>query len=171
MGAPGQSGSEVTFSAADDERFMREALALAREAALAGEVPVGAVAVLDGRVVAAGRNRVEELHSVSAHAEFEVVRQLEARRGDWRMSDVDLYVTKEPCPMCAGMLVNCRVRRIVFGVADPAGGGCGGALDVTGCPTLLWRPEVSGGILAEDARRLLREFFRTRRSEKKPANE
>ena len=87
------------------------------------------------------------------------------------MSDVDLYVTKEPCPMCAGMLVNCRVRRIVFGVADPAGGGCGGALDVTGCPTLLWRPEVSGGILAEDARRLLREFFRTRRSEKKPANE
>lgn len=161
----------MTFSAADDERFMREALTLAREAALAGEVPVGAVAVLDGRVVAAGRNRVEELHSVSAHAEFEVVRQLEARRGDWRMSDVDLYVTKEPCPMCAGMLVNCRVRRIVFGVADPAGGGCGGALDVTGCPTLLWRPEVSGGILAEDARRLLREFFRTRRSEKKPANE
>ena len=161
----------MTFAAADDERFMREALALAREAALAGEVPVGAVAVLDGRIVAAGRNRVEELHSVSAHAEFEVVRQLETLRGDWRMSDVDLYVTKEPCPMCAGMLVNCRVRRIVFGVADPAGGGCGGALDVTGCPTLLWRPEVSGGVLAEDARQLLREFFRTRRSEKKPANQ
>lgn len=156
---------------ADDERFMRAALEQAREAALAGEVPVGAVAVLDGDVVAAGRNRVEELHSVSAHAEFEVVRQLEARRGDWRMSDVDLYVTKEPCPMCAGMLVNCRVRRIVFGVADPAGGGCGGALDVTGHPTLLWRPEVTGGVLAEEARELLKEFFRGCRDEKKLRNE
>ena len=156
---------------ADDERFMRAALEQAREAALAGEVPVGAVAVSDGVVVAAGRNRVEELHSVSAHAEFEIVRQLEGRRGDWRMSDVDIYVTKEPCPMCAGMLVNCRVRRIVFGVADPAGGGCGGALDVTGFPTLLWHPEVTGGMLADEARELLREFFRGRRIEKKPRNE
>ena len=78
---------------ADDERFMRAALEQAREAALVGEVPVGAVAVLDGAVVAAGRNRVEELHSVSAHAEFEVVRQLEKLRGDWRMSDVEIYVT------------------------------------------------------------------------------
>ena len=161
----------MTPDPAADERFMREAILLAREAALAGEVPVGAVAVLDGRIVAAGRNRVEELHSVSAHAEFEVVRQLEAVRGDWRMSDVDIYVTKEPCPMCAGMLVNCRVRRIVFGAADPAGGGCGGALDVTGCPTLLWRPEVAGGLLAEESGELLKEFFRRRRSEKKGRKE
>ena len=151
----------------DDARFMREALKLAEEAALAGEVPVGAVAVRDGRIVAKGRNRVEELHTVSAHAEFEAIRQLEQESRDWRMSDVDLYVTKEPCPMCAGMLVNCRVRRIVFGVADPAGGGCGGALDVTGHPTLLWRPEVAGGVLADEARELLKEFFRGRRGEKK----
>ena len=160
----------MTPTPAVDERFMREALAQAREAAAAGEVPVGAVAVLDGRIVAAGRNRVEELHSVSAHAEFEVVRKLEESRGDWRMSDVDVYVTKEPCPMCAGMLVNCRVRRIVFGAADPAGGGCGGALDVTGCPTLLWSPSVAGGVLADESRELLKEFFRCRRSEKKLRN-
>ena len=147
--------------------FMRRALELAQEAALAGEVPVGAVAVADGVIVASGRNRVEELKSVTAHAEFEVVRQLEKLRGDWRMSDVDLYVTKEPCPMCAGMLVNCRVRRIVFGVGDPAGGGCGGALDIPGCTTLLWRPEVEGGMLADEALKLLKDFFRRRRDEKK----
>ena len=157
----------MSLTSADDERFMRAALEQAREAALAGEVPVGAVAVVDGVVAASGRNRVEELHSVTAHAEFEVVRLLEAQRGDWRMSDVDIYVTKEPCPMCAGMLVNCRVRRIVFGVADPAGGGCGGALDVTGHPTLLWHCEVTGGVLADEARELLKEFFRCRRGEKK----
>ena len=161
----------MTSVSPDDERFMRAALEQAHLAAQACEVPVGAVAVVDGRIAAAGRNRVEELHSVSGHAEFEVVRQLEAARGDWRMSDVDVYVTKEPCPMCAGMLVNCRVRRIVFGVEDPAGGGCGGALDVTGFPTLLWHPEVAGGVLADEAREILKEFFRGRRIEKKFRNE
>ena len=151
-----------------DVFFMRAALELAREAAAAGEVPVGAVAVRDGAVVASGRNRVEEKHSVSAHAEFEVVRELERLSGDWRMSDYELYVTKEPCPMCAGMLVNARIRRIVYGVPDPACGGCGGALDVTGCPTLLWSVAVAGGVLAEESRALLREFFRSRREKSGP---
>ena len=151
-----------------DVFFMREALKLAREAAAAGEVPVGAVAVAGDEIVASGRNRVEERHSVTAHAEFEVVRELEKRSGDWRMSDYELYVTKEPCPMCAGMLVNARIRRIVYGVPDPAGGGCGGALDVTGCPTLLWSVEVAGGVLAEESRELLREFFRSRREKSGP---
>ena len=146
-----------------DTFFMREALKLAREAAAAGEVPVGAVAVCGDAVVASGRNRVEERRSVSAHAEFEVVRELETLCGDWRMSGYELYVTKEPCPMCAGMLVNARIRRIVYGVPDPAGGGCGGALDITGCRTLLWSVEVTGGVLAEESRALLREFFRSRR--------
>jgi len=143
--------------------FMREALKLAREAAEAGEVPVGAVAVRGDEIAASGRNRVEERHSVSAHAEFEVVRELERLSGDWRMSDYELYVTKEPCPMCAGMLVNSRIRRIVYGAPDPAGGGCGGALDITGCETLLWSVEVTGGVLAEESRGLLRDFFRSRR--------
>ena len=147
----------------NDEFFMARALAEAAAAFEAGEVPVGAVAVRDGRIVAKGRNRVEELHTVSAHAEFEAIRQLEQESRDWRMSDVDLYVTKEPCPMCAGMLVNCRVRRIVYGVPDPAGGGCGGAFDIPGCATLLWRPEVAGGVLADESRELLQKFFRSRR--------
>ena len=149
-----------------DVFFMRDALRLAREAADAGEVPVGAVAVRGDAIVASGRNRVEERHSVNAHAEFEVVRELEKLTGDWRMSDYELYVTKEPCPMCAGMLVNARIRRIVYGAPDPAGGGCGGALDITGCRTLLWSVEVSGGVLAEEALGLLRDFFRARREKK-----
>lgn len=153
----------MTVEAPDDVRFMREALKLAEEAADAGEVPIGALAVADGRIVASGRNRVEEKHSVSAHAEFEVLRQLETLSGDWRMSDYTFYVTKEPCPMCAGMLVNSRVGRIVYGVPDPAGGGCGGAFDICSCPTLLWSPQVTGGVLADEARDLLRRFFRSRR--------
>ena len=153
----------MTAEDSEDIRFMREALKLAAEAAAADEVPVGAVAVADGRIVAAGRNRVEEKHSVSAHAEFEVLRQLEELSGDWRMSSCTFYVTKEPCPMCAGMLVNARVKRIVYGVPDPSGGGCGGALDVPGCPTLLWTPQVTGGVLADEARELLRRFFRRQR--------
>lgn len=154
----------MTVEDSDDIRFMREALKLAEEAAAAGEVPVGAVAVADGRIVASGRNRVEEKRSVSAHAEFETIRELERSIGDWRMSDYTLYVTKEPCPMCAGMLVNARIGRIVYGVADPAGGGCGGALDIPGCPTLLWSPPVTGGVLADETRELLRKFFRARRA-------
>ena len=146
--------------------FMREALRLAREAAAAGEVPVGAVAVRNDAIAVSGRNRVEEKHSVSAHAEFEVVRELEKLTGDWRMSDYELYVTKEPCPMCAGMLVNARIRRIVYGAPDPAGGGCGGALDIPGCPTLLWSVVVTGGVLAEESVALLRDFFRSRREKK-----
>ena len=155
----------MTAEDSEDIRFMREALKLAAEAAAADEVPVGAVAVAvaDGRIVAVGRNRVEEKHSVSAHAEFEVLRQLEELSGDWRMSGYTFYVTKEPCPMCAGMLVNARVKRIVYGVPDPSGGGCGGALDVPGCPTLLWTPQVTGGVLADEARELLRRFFRRQR--------
>jgi len=149
-----------------DVSFMREALKLAAEAAAAGEVPVGAVAVAGDRIVASGRNRVEERHSVTAHAEFEVLRELERLGGDWRMGEYELFVTKEPCPMCAGMLVNARFRRVVYGVPDPAGGGCGGALDITGCPTLLWSVEVLGGVLAEESRELLREFFRSRREKK-----
>ena len=153
----------MTVEAPDDVRFMREALKLAQEAALAGEVPVGAVAVANGRIVASGRNRVEEKHSVSAHAEFEVLHQLEELSKDWRMSDYTIYVTKEPCPMCAGMLVNSRIDRIVYGVPDPSGGGCGGAFDICSCPTLLWAPQVTGGVLADEARELLQRFFRSRR--------
>ena len=147
----------------NDSDFMRIALTAAREAADAGEVPIGAVAVRDGEVVAVARNRVEELCSVAAHAEFELLHQVEKLTGDWRMSDFDFYVTKEPCPMCAGMLVNSRVRRIVFGLYDPATGGCGGALNIPELPGALWHPEVTGGVMAEESKELIQQFFRERR--------
>ncbi len=141
-----------------DHEFMLLALGQAREAAAAGEVPVGAVAAVRGEAAASGRNRVEEQKSVTCHAEIEVLRQLEAQRGDWRMEDVTLYVTKEPCPMCAGALVHARMGRIVYGAADPQGGG----ISVFGIPThpgVLFHPEVTGGVCADEAATLLSEFF------------
>ncbi len=147
-----------------DSDAMFLALAEARKAFDAGEVPVGAVAVRDGEAVAAAHNRVEEKHSVTAHAEFELLRELEKRSGDWRISDFTFYVTKEPCLMCAGMLINARVRRIVFGAPDPAGGGCGGAVNLSELPGVLWRPEIEGGVLAEECVALLRTFFKAARA-------
>lgn len=150
----------------NDADFMAEALKEAAQAAQAGEVPIGAVAVKDGIIVARARNRVEELHTVAAHAEFMLLHQLENLTGDWRMSDYTFYVTKEPCPMCAGMLINARVKRVVFGASDPAAGGMGGAFDLNQVPGLLWHCEVSSGILADQSLALIRDFFRRRRSEK-----
>lgn len=150
-----------------DQEFMRLALNEARQAAALGEVPIGAVAVRDGQVLATARNRVEECHSVLSHAEIELLHAVEAIIGDWRMEKMTFYITKEPCPMCAGALVNARVGRIVFGLTDPLRGGCGSALDITGHPGALWHPEVEGGILAEESGQLIREFFRQSRQIKK----
>ena len=150
----------------NDADFMAEALQEARVAGSAGEVPIGAVAVKDGAIVARARNRVEELHSVSAHAEFMLLHEIEKQTGDWRMSDYTFYVTKEPCPMCAGMLINARVKRVVYGVADPSAGGMGGAFDLNAVPGLLWHCEVTGGVLAGESLALIQDFFRRRRREK-----
>lgn len=147
-----------------DSDFMLLALSEAEEAFAAGEVPVGAVVVKDGSVIASGRNRVEEKKSVSAHAEFEAIREAEKILGDWRMSDCTIYVTKEPCPMCAGMLINARIKRIVFGTGDPAGGFCGGAFDINSVRGLLWHPEICGGVCAEESLKLIRDFFKLRRT-------
>ncbi len=149
-----------------DDDFMAEALKEAARAAASGEVPIGAIAVKDGVIVARAHNQVEELHSVSAHAEFMLLHQLEELSNDWRMSDYTFYVTKEPCPMCAGMLINSRVKRVVFGAGDPAGGGMGGAFDLNKVPGLLWHCEVTSGVLADQSLALIRDFFRRRRSEK-----
>ena len=150
----------------NDEFFMAEALKEAQAAALAGEVPIGAVAVKDGIICARARNRVEELHSVSAHAEFLLLHEVEKLTNDWRMSDYTFYITKEPCPMCAGLLINSRVKRVVFGAVDPASGGMGGAFDLNQIPGLLWHCEVKSGVLADEALTLIRDFFRKRRKEK-----
>lgn len=150
----------------NDESFMAEALAEAGKAAAAGEVPIGAVAVKDGIIVARAHNQVEKLHSVSAHAEFMLLHELEKITGDWRMSDYTFFITKEPCPMCAGMLINARVKRVVFGAGDPACGGMGGAFDLNQIPGLLWHCEVTSGVLSEQCLEIIRNFFRKRRSEK-----
>ena len=155
--------------AGSDEEFMRRALLYAREAAAAGEVPVGAVAVCDGEVVAAARNRVEEKHSVTAHAELELLHALEALSGDWRMEEYTFYVTKEPCAMCTGALINARVGRIVFGLPDMRCGCCGSAFDLTGHAGMLWRPRVTGWVLPEECRAVLRDFFRARRRSGSPS--
>jgi tRNA(adenine34) deaminase len=149
-----------------DIDFMRLALVEAEKAAELGEVPIGAVVVKDGAVIARGRNRVEEKHSVSAHAEFEAIHEAEAILNDWRMSECTIYVTKEPCPMCAGMLINSRVKRIVYGAGDPAGGFCGGAFDINSIPGLLWHPEITGGVCGDESLELIRRFFRSRRAAK-----
>ncbi len=149
-----------------DEFFMGEALAEARLAADAGEVPVGAVAVCNDRIIARARNRVEERLDASCHAEVELLKSCAAVRGDWRMEDVTIYVTKEPCAMCAGAMVNARVRRVVFGLPDPRSGCCGSALDITGFPGMLWQVEVHGGVRREECLDLMRSFFKKVREKK-----
>lgn len=149
-----------------DEHFMGEALAEARFAAEAGEVPVGAVAVCDGVIIARARNRVEAGLDATCHAEVELLKQCAAVRGDWRMEDVTVYVTKEPCAMCAGAMVNARVRRVVFGLPDPRSGCCGSALDITGFPGMLWQVEVVGGVRSDECLALMRSFFKKVREKK-----
>lgn len=146
----------------DDVRFMKEALAAAKKAAAAAEVAVGAVVVADGRVIARGRNRTEATGQAIAHAELEALRKASGAVGDWRLNGCTLYVTLEPCPMCAFAAVLARVDRIVFGAADPKFGGCGSVVNVPAGP-FNHNVAVEGGVLAEECSSLLREFFRRRR--------
>lgn len=144
----------------DDEHFMRAALRCAEKAYEAGEVPIGAVAVKDGIIIAKAWNQVELLKDATAHAEVLLISSLSAILHDWRLDDVDIYVTKEPCAMCAGAMVNARVRKVVFGMPDPRSGCAGGALDVTGFPGMLHQVQVKRGVLEEDCRGLIQDFFR-----------
>ena len=146
-----------------DASFMQQALRLAEKAFKAGEVPVGAVVVQGGRIIARAYNQVELLKDATAHAEMLAVTQAEAAVGDWRLNDCDLYVTKEPCPMCAGALVHVRIRRVVFGCADPRGGAAGGLLNLLQNPSLNHRCEITSGVLSEQSAALLQSFFRSRR--------
>jgi tRNA(adenine34) deaminase len=142
---------------------MEEALRLAAEAGAAGEVPVGAVAVCEGRVVGRGRNRREGDKDPTAHAELLAVQEAARTLGRWRLSGVTLYVTLEPCAMCAGALVLARIDRLVYGAADPKAGAAGSLMDLTADPRLNHRFPVERGLLGEAAGELLRAFFRDRR--------
>jgi len=148
---------------ASDEYFMREALRQARRAYASDEVPCGAIIVREGEIIARAWNQVEMLKDATAHAEMLAITQAEAALGDWRLSDCDLYVTKEPCPMCAGAVVHTRLRRVIFGCPDPRGGGAGGLVNILQMPQLNHRCLITSGILAEECAALLRDFFRAKR--------
>ena len=141
-----------------EERFMARALELAREAARNGEVPVGCVIVRGDEIVGEGRNRREEKQSTASHAEMEAIAQANRRLGTWRLDECELFVTLEPCPMCAGAILNARVKRVWYGARDEAMGACGGVFNLY-MESLPNRPQLVGGILAEDCRAVLTEFF------------
>lgn len=144
---------------------MRRALELAAVASARGDVPVGAVLVREGEIAAVGFNQKEAAHDPTAHAEIVAIRQAAARSGGWRLGGATLYVTKEPCVMCAAACVAARIDRIVYGCADPKGGGAGSVLDVANHEKLNHRVIVEGGVLGEESAQLLRAFFKERREE------
>jgi tRNA(adenine34) deaminase len=146
-----------------DVAFMRQALRLAEKAFKADEVPIGAIVVQGGRVIARAYNQVELLKDATAHAEMLAITQAEAAVGDWRLADCDLYVTKEPCAMCAGALVHVRMRRVIFGCADERSGAGGGALNLLQMPALNHRCAITTGVLRDECAALLQSFFRARR--------
>lgn len=147
----------------NDEQYMELALRQAEDAANCGEVPIGAVLVKDDMVLAAERNRREELKDATAHAEILAIRRACELLGGWRLSGCTLYVTLEPCPMCAGAMIQARIDRLVFGANDPKGGAAGTLYDIVRDQRLNHRLEVSGGILEEECAVLLQQFFRERR--------
>jgi tRNA(adenine34) deaminase len=149
--------------AADDEIFMRRAIELAREAEAAGEVPVGAVIVRDGEIVAEGFNRPISTHDPTAHAEMVALRAAAARLDNYRLLGTTLYVTLEPCAMCAGAMVHARVQRLVYAATDPRAGAAGSVFNVVQNPALNHRLETESGVLAEECGAMLREFFVARR--------
>ncbi|MGD1983383.1 MAG: tRNA adenosine(34) deaminase TadA [Chromatiaceae bacterium] len=159
----GIAGRRLTDGEAD-ETFMRRALALARQAEAAGEVPVGALLVLDGKVIGEGWNRPIGTHDPTAHAEIVALRDAALRIGNYRLPGSTLYVTLEPCPMCAGAIVHARVARVLFGARDPRAGAAGSVFDLLPSDSRFNHVVAcDGGLLADECAALLRQFFRARR--------
>ena len=149
-----------------NEKYMLRALELARVAAEAGDVPVGAVIVKDGEIVAEAYNEREISGDASSHAEMLAIRRACERLGRWRLSDCDMYITLEPCPMCAGAILNARIRRICFSLKDARSGAFGSVIDLNSYP-LLHKVGVSVGVCEDESRKMLGNFFRSRREENK----
>ncbi|MFO7767483.1 MAG: tRNA adenosine(34) deaminase TadA [bacterium] len=146
--------------AADHERWMEQALKEAARAAEEGEVPVGAVIVHNGMVIGRGYNRPEGLRDATAHAEILAIGAASDALGDWRLEDCTIYVTLEPCPMCAGAIVQARIPHLVYGAPDPKAGACGTLFNIVEDPRLNHRVEVVAGVMARESTDLLRAFFR-----------
>ena len=158
--------TETMIESPGDENFMREALRQAQKANEAGEVPVGAVIVREGKIIARAYNQVELLKDATAHAEMLALTQAEAAVGDWRLTECDLYVTKEPCAMCAGALVHTRIRRVIFGCTDPVAGAAGSVMNLLQMPALNHRCDIASGVLQDECATILQDFFRKRRNER-----
>jgi tRNA(adenine34) deaminase len=155
----------------DDERYMAEALALAWEAWAAGEVPVGAVVVKDGEIVGRGYNAPISRHDPTAHAEIRALRDAAERLGNYRLPGCALYVTIEPCAMCAGAILHARIARVAYGAPDPKTGAAGSVTDLFAEPRLNHHAEVVGGVMAEECGNLISEFFAARRRQQKEAKD
>ena len=155
--------SAAPHALAADEQYIRNALDLAREAAKRNEVPVGAVVVRDGTIIAAATNRTVRDQDPTAHAELIAIREASSKLDRWRLDDCTLYVTLEPCAMCAGAIVLARIKRVVFGAWDEKAGMAGSVGDLLRHPRLNHRPEVRAGVLAEESAQLLGDFFRSQR--------
>jgi len=164
--------SDPIIDLQSDHYFMGEALRQAARAYEAGEVPIGAVVVREGRIIGRAYNQVELLKDATAHAEMLAITQAEEAVGDWRLTDCTLYVTKEPCPMCAGAIVHVRLARTVFGAGDPKVGAAGSALNLLQFPTLNHQCDITPGVREPECRRLLQSFFAEQRAKEKgePAN-
>jgi tRNA(adenine34) deaminase len=168
---PGKGRVAVSVTAPQDVEFMRAALALAGEGRLAGEVPVGAVVVADGRIVGRGFNAPISRRDPTGHAEIAALRDAAAALGNYRLPDCDLYVTLEPCAMCAGAILHARIRRLVFGARDPKTGACGSVIDLLAEPRLNHHTDVTGGVLADECGALLSAFFAERRGAARAATD
>ena len=147
-----------------DAEFMREALRLAHKAYGAEEVPVGAIVVRDSRIIARAYNQIELLKDATAHAEMLALTQAEAAVGDWRLTDCDLYVTKEPCAMCAGAILHVRVRRVIFGCPDKGGGAAGSVINLLQIPAFNHQCAITSGVLQSECAAILQDFFRKQRN-------
>ena len=149
-----------------DETFMHEALRLAAKARAAEEVPVGAVVVREEKIVSRAYNQVELLKDATAHAEMLALTAAEAALGDWRLTDCDLYVTKEPCPMCAGAIIHTRIRRVIFGCSDIRAGAAGTVMNLLQHKALNHRCRVTSGVLQAECAALLQDFFQKKRGDR-----
>ncbi|MEK6556012.1 MAG: tRNA adenosine(34) deaminase TadA [Bdellovibrionota bacterium] len=164
MASDPQNPSQIT--SVDDAKFMKLALNLASEAALAGEVPVGALIVLNGEIIAQAGNTKEAEKMPTHHAELKAIEAAALKLGRWRLSDCELYVTLEPCSMCAGAIVQARLKRLIFGARDPKAGAVRSLYELVSDPRLNHRAEITEGVLANECGAVLSAFFKKRRLEK-----
>jgi len=165
---PPNSSDDISIDLNSDEYFMGEAIKEAMKAFKMEEVPIGAVIVSEGQIIGRGYNQVETLKDATAHAEMLALTAAQESVGDWRLSECDLFVTKEPCPMCAGGIVHCRISALVYGCSSPKDGAAGGGfINLLEQPTLNHRTEIRSGVLADQSARILRDFFQAARIKSK----